>query len=153
MYSLRTRPTNYYFCFINYSSNDQPFAEQFYTDLQYHGVCCWFAPEDLPICEKLRKNIDDSIRRYDKLLLILSKHSVGSPWIEKVVKTALNKESETKRLVLLPIKLDNTIVETDQAWAADIHHTRLISDFTRWKELDEYQKALNRLLRELKAQA
>jgi hypothetical protein len=31
---------------------------------------------------------------------------------------------------------------------ADIKHTRHIGDFTRWKDHDAYQKALDRLLRD-----
>jgi hypothetical protein len=150
---LATRPPEYYICFISYASKDQPFAEQLYADLQHHGVCCWLVSEDLQIAEKFRQRIDASIRHYDKLLLVLSRHSVASPWVEKEVKTALDKEKKTKRPVLFPIKLDNTATETDKEWVAAIQYTRHIGDFTRWKALDEYQKALNRLLRNLKVQA
>src|SRR6266852_6923277 len=63
------------------------------------------------------------------------------------------KENKTGKLVLFPIKLDNTVMEINQAWAADIYRTRHIGDFTRWKEHDEYQKGLSRLLRDLKQDA
>lgn len=42
-------------------------------------------------------------------------------------------------------------MRTDQAWAADIRRRRHIGDFTRWKDHDSYQKAFERLLRDLKA--
>ena len=90
---------------------------------------------------------------YDKLLLILSEHSVKSPWVEKEVETAFEKEQKSGKLTLFPVKLDNTVMETDQAWAADIRRMRHIGDFTRWKEHDEYQKGLTRLLRDLKQEA
>src|SRR5882757_326767 len=80
----------------------------------------------------------------DKLLLILSEHSVRSPWVETEVETAFSKEHKTGKLALFPVKLDNTVEETEQVWAADIQRTRHIGDFTRWKEHDEYQKGLNR---------
>ncbi len=150
---LATRPPEYYTCFISYASKDQPFVEQLYTDLQYNGIGCWLVSEDLGIAEKFRQRIDASIRQYDKLVLVLSEHSVASPWVEKEVKTALDKEKKLKRTVLLPVKLDNTAIKTDQAWIADIQYTRHIGDFTRWKALEEYQKALSRLLHDLKAQA
>ncbi len=150
---LATRPPEYYTCFISYASKDQPFVEQLYTDLQHHGIGCWLVPEDLQIAEKFRQRIDTSIRRYDKLLLVLSEHSMTSPWVEKEVKAALDKEKKLKRPVLFPVKLDNTAIKADQAWVADIQYTRHIGDFTNWKALDEYQKALSRLLRDLKAQA
>ena len=118
-----------------------------------NGVRCWYAPEDLKIGDKFRVRIDESIRLYDKLLLILSKHSVRSPWVETEVETAFSKEHKTGKLVLFPVKLDTTVEETEEAWAATIHRTRHIGDFTSWKDHDEYQKGLKRLLRDLKQEA
>ena len=136
---LGKEPTQYYTCFISYSSKDQAFAERLYTDLQSNNVRCWYAPEDLKIGDKFRVRIDESIRLYDKLLLILSEHSVRSPWVETEVETAFSKEHKTGKLALFPVKLDDTVEETEEAWAATIHRTRHIGDFTHWKEHDEYQ--------------
>jgi hypothetical protein len=151
--SLVNRPIEYYTCFISYSSKDQAFAERLYNDLQGNNVRCWYAPEDLKIGDKFRVRIDESIRFYDKLLLILSEHSVRSPWVETELETAFSKEHKTGKLALFPVKLDNTVEETEQDWAATIHRTRHIGDFTRWKEHDKYQKGLSRLLRDLKQEA
>ena len=151
--SLVNNSIEYYTCFISYSSKDEDFAQHLYNDLQGNNVRCWYAPEDLKIGDKFRARIDESIRIYDKLLLILSEHSVRSPWVETEVETAFSKEHKTGKLTLFPVKLDNTVEETGEAWAATIHRTRHIGDFTRWKEHDEYQKGLNRLLRDLKQEA
>jgi hypothetical protein len=150
MHSLVGKPIEFYSCFISYSSKDQDFAQRLYNDLQGNNVRCWFAPEDLKIGDKFRVRIDESIRLYDKLLLILSEHSVRSPWVETEVETAFSKEHKTGKFALFPVKLDNTVEETEEAWAATIHRTRHVGDFTRWKEHDEYQKGLERLLRDLK---
>jgi hypothetical protein len=53
--------------------------------------------------------------------------------------------------VLYPVRLDDAMMQTDQAWAAGIRRTRHIGDFTRWKDHDAYQQAFQRLLRDLKA--
>jgi hypothetical protein len=42
-------------------------------------------------------------------------------------------------------------METSQAWAADIRRRRHIGDFSAWKDHDAYQKAFQRLLRDLRA--
>ena len=60
-----------------------------YADLQSKGVRCWFASEDMKIGDCLRPRIDETIRLYDKLLLVLSKTSVASQWVEQEVETAL----------------------------------------------------------------
>jgi hypothetical protein len=46
--------------------------------------------------------------------------------------------------------LDDAVKESNASWAARIQSTRNIGDFTHWKEHDEYQKGLARLLRDLK---
>ncbi len=141
-------------CFISYSSNDQEFAERLYTDLRASGVPCWFAPEDLRIGEPFRDKIDESIKLQDKLLIILSDHSVQSPWVASEVESAFEREHRHPgRLVLFPIRLDDAVMNTNQAWSAEIRRRRHIGDFSGWKDQDCYLKALKRLLRDLKSEA
>ena len=151
MRSLAGKPTDYYSCFISYSSKDEAFAERLYADLQSKGVRCWFAPEDMDIGDKIRPRIEESIRIYDKLLLVLSEHSIASNWVAYEVERALNKEPQGKPNVLFPIRLDDAVMQSKESWADDIKSTRHIGDFTNWKNHDDYQKAFDRLLRALKA--
>lgn len=147
------QPIQFYSCFISYSSKDGALAQRLYADLQSEGVRCWFAPEDLKIGERFRRRIDEVIRVYDRLLLILSENSVSSSWVEKEVETAMESEDEQKRTVLFPVRLDDSVMEAKTGWPADVRRTRHIGDFRRWKNHDEYQKAFNRLLADLKAEA
>jgi hypothetical protein len=41
-------------------------------------------------------------------------------------------------------------METTEAWAGKLRDNRNIGDFRRWKNHDAYQKALERVLRDLK---
>src|SRR5439155_8116186 len=104
--SLVGKPIEYYSCFISYSSKDEAFARRLYADLPSNNVRCWFAPEDLKIGERIRSGIDEAIRLHDKLLLILSRHSVASGWVEREVKSALAKERKEKRTVVFPVRVD-----------------------------------------------
>lgn len=150
--SLVGKPIDFYSCFISYSSKDEAFAKRLYADLQSSNVRCWFAPEDMRIGDKIRSRIDEAIRQHDKLLLVLSEYSVESTWVEKEVETAFEKERQRSRLVLFPIRLDENVMVTTQAWAADIRRTRHIGDFRFWKDHDQYQKAFSRLLHDLKSE-
>ena len=114
---------------------------------------CWFAPEDLKIGDRIRDRIDESIRLHDKLLLILSENSVSSLWVGDEVEAAFERERRENRTVLFPIQIDDAVTESTTGWAAAIRRTRHVGDFTRWKEHDSYQKAFERLLRDLKAGA
>ena len=151
--SLVGKANAYYSCFISYSSKDNAFARRLYNDLQSHNVRCWFAPEDLKWGEKIRTGIYEAIRLHDKLLLILSKDSVASGWVEQEVKTALAREKKEKRTLLFPVRVDRAVFDSPFDWAIEIRHERNIGDFTRWKNHDDYQKAFTRLLRALKTEA
>jgi TIR domain len=113
------------------------------------GVRCWFAPEDMKIGDRLRPRIDETIRVYDKLLLVLSKTSVASQWVEQEVETALARERQQSTTVLFPVRIDNTVMTLETGWPALIRNTRNIGDFRRWQTHDVYQKAFDRLLRAL----
>jgi hypothetical protein len=147
------QPIQYYSCFISYSSKDEKFAQRLHAGLQSKGVRCWYASENLKIGDKIRVGIDESIRVHDKLLLILSKHSIESEWVEKEVETAMERERQQKRTILFPIRLDDTVLKVESGWAADVRRSRNIGDFQRWKNHDTYSKAFERLLRDLKASA
>jgi len=149
--SLLNQPFQFYSCFISYASKDRAFAERLHADLQNKGVRCWFAPEDLKIGDRLRPRIDETIRLYDKLLLVLSKTSVASQWVEQEVETALARERQESTTILFPVQIDDTVMTLATGWPALIRHTRNIGDFRRWKTHGVYQKAFDRLLRDLKA--
>jgi hypothetical protein len=61
------------------------------------------------------------------------------------------EERSRKEVVLFPIRIDNTVISTGEPWAVKLRDQRNIGDFRRWKTPAEYQKSLDRLLRDLKA--
>jgi hypothetical protein len=143
----------FYSCFISYSSKNHVFADRLYTDLQEKGVRCWLASKDLKIGDKIRERIDESIRLHDKLLLVLSKYSVASDWVEQEVETALDRERKEKRTILFPIRLDDIVMMINSGWPALVKNTRNIGDFRTWRNAEAYQNAFNRLLHDLKAES
>jgi hypothetical protein len=146
--SLLNRAIQHYSCFISYSTKDQEFAERLHADLQNRGVRCWFAPHDLRIGDKILDQIDTAIRLRDKVLLILSEHSITSDWVEDEVTAGFEEERKRGQIVLFPVRLDERVMETDEAWAAKLR-ARLIGDFRRWKDLDAYKESFERVLRDL----
>ena len=159
MRSLVGRPIEFYSCFISYSSKDQEFAERLHADLQAKGVRCWFAPEDIQGGRKLHEQIEQAIRHYDKLLLVLSEHSMGSEWVKTEIYHARQDEMRSRRRKLFPISLvDFPTVREWTAFDADTGKDMgrevreyFVPDFSAWKDHDAYRKAFDRLLRDLKA--
>ncbi|NQZ08387.1 MAG: toll/interleukin-1 receptor domain-containing protein [Algicola sp.] len=153
--SLLGEAIQFYDCFISYTKTDEGFAEKLHSDLQGKGVRCWFAPHDLRTGDKIKSTIDGQIRIKDKLLVIFSKHSIKSDWVEHEVKTGLAAEKKKSSLTLFPIMIDKAIMKAEFGWAknirqADLPTGRHITDFTQWKDHDQYTIALTRLLRDLK---
>ena len=159
MPSLLSEPIQLYSVFISYSHKDEAFTKRLHDTLQSKGVRCWYAPKDIQGGRKIHEQIDKAIRVHDKLLLVLSDHSMNSEWVETELANARRREvSENKRL-LFPIRL----VDYDKirAWtcfdadtgkdsAREIREY-FIPDFSNWKDHDAFEQAFERLLRDLKA--
>jgi len=86
-------------------------------------------------------------------LLLLSKHALESSWVADEVEAAIEKERRQKREVLFPVRLDEAVMRTTRAWAAKLRRDRHIGDFTAWTDPQAYQRAFDRLLRDLKQDA
>jgi uncharacterized protein YjbI with pentapeptide repeats len=147
--SLFDQAIQYYSCFISYSTKDDDFAYRIHADLQNNGVRCWFAPHDMPIGGKILDEIDLAIRLRDKVLLILSEHSIRSDWVEDEVTKAFEEERKRGQIVLFPVRLDDAVMDTCEAWAAKLR-ARHIGDFQHWKNHDGYTGSFQRVLRDLK---
>ena len=103
------------------------------------------------IGDRFRQRIDEAIRLHDRLLLLLSEHSVESNWVREEVEFCLEREGQEKTIVLFPVRLDEAIMNTKQAWAGSIRRQRHIGNFENWKNHGAYKRSFERLLRDLKA--
>jgi uncharacterized protein YjbI with pentapeptide repeats len=156
--SLLNEPIEFYSCFISYSTKDQEFADRLYADLQNKGVRCWFAPYDMQGGKKIHEQIDEAIRVYQRLLLILSPASMDSEWVKREITKACNRQTQEKRRVLFPVGLVN--FETLRDWECLDPRTGkdlageiigfYIPDFSNWKDHDGYQREFEKLLKDLK---
>lgn len=159
MASLVGEGIEFYSLFISYSTKDQEFAERLHKDLQAKSVRCWFAPHDVQGGKKLHEQIDEAIRVYDKLLLILSPASMESEWVKAEIFKAREREIREKRRVLFPIRLCSFEALRDwQLFDADAGkdlareiREYFIPDFSNWKDHDAYKLAFDRLLKDLNA--
>jgi len=151
-------PIQFYSCFISYSTQNQDFADRLHADLQANGGRCWFAPHDMQPGKKMHEQIDEAIRLYDRLLLILSNESMESRWVKTEIAKARQKEIAQKRNVLFPLTLvpfedvrrwEQFDADLGEDIAKEIREFHL-SDFSHWKTHDAYRRAFERLLNALK---
>lgn len=136
-------------CFISYSHKDQKFARRLHSDLQANGIACWFAPHDMTIGSKNLDSIFSAINNREKLLLILSKNSIASGWVEDEVHAAFESERYSRQTKLFPVRIDDAVMKSNEAWAAKVRQ-RHIGDFRSWKNGFEYESSFQRLKRDLR---
>ncbi len=137
-------------CFISFSGNDRDFIEKIGEDLQREGISCWYAPEEMKMGDEIRQQVDQLIRVQDKLLVVLSKFSIESPWIQKEVEAAIEEERNRKRAVLFPVRLDNGRMDAEKDWLDDLQKTHPIYDFSAWQNWEAYFAQFSHLVEDLK---
>ncbi len=151
-------PTRYNSCFISYSTNDEEFAKQLYSRMREERLRVWYAPEELKAGRKIHEEIDQAIRIYDKLLIVVSENSIASEWVKTEIANAREKEAGTGKRVLFPIRLvDYEAIRRWKAFDADAGkdlareiREYFIPDFSNWKNHDSFEAAFAKLLDALK---
>ena len=117
------------------------------NDLQELGVKCWFGPESLKMGDNFMDAIGRAIESYDKVLLLLSKDSVNSDWVQSEVEMVMERERSEKKTILIPIMLDHSIMDTSKSWVKMITRTRHIGNFEAWQYAESYQNSMGQLVR------
>ena len=62
--------------------------------------------------------------------------------MEDEVTAGFEEERKRGQIVLFPVRLDEMVMEANEAWAAKLR-ARLIGDFRRWKDHDAYKIVLS----------
>lgn len=151
---LAGEPAEFYKCFISFAENDDEFSKRLYGDLQKASVPCWRWKEDARWGEPLMRAIDEAIQIYEKVIIICSEHSLNSPPVIRELERALQKEDALARRnepndVLLPIRLDDYVLNDWEHYRKADVTAKHLGDFRRWQEPDHYAAALERLVRDL----
>jgi hypothetical protein len=151
-------PFQYHSCFISYSTKDEEFAKRLHSRLRDAKVRVWFAPEDIKGGVKLHEQIERAIQIHDRLLIVLSENSLQSEWVMTEIRKAREAEKRENRRKLFPIRLAD--FEQIRKWrcfdadsgkdlAVEVREY-FIPDFSNWKDHDSFEKAFERLLRDLR---
>ena len=141
---------------------DAEFARRLVERMLGEKLRVWFAPENLRRGEKVYEQIDRAIQVNDRLLVVLSKHSMQSDWMKLEITKAHKAERDGPRRKLVPIALVpyREILKwqcldpyTGEDLADEIRQYFLPDDFSNWKDHDSFERAFAALLRDLRAQA
>lgn len=148
---------DFYTCFISFTEADDVFSESLYNDLRGAGVRCWRWKEDAKWGKTLFRSVDDAVQVYDKLIVICTENSLKAPAVLREIERALQKEDDLCREgkeaeVLFPIRLDDFIFNGwEHERKADVRK-KYVGDFRNWNDPTSYKRALDHLVRDLRAE-
>ena len=57
-----------------------------------------------------------------------------------------------QKKVLFPIRIDDTVLNSNKAWAADIRRKKHIGDFSKWRNEASYKESFALLLRDMQVE-
>jgi hypothetical protein len=151
-------PIQFYSCFISYSTKDEEFAKRLHARMGEEKLRVWYAPEELQGGKKVHEQVDEAIRFYQKLLVILSPHSINSKCVRDEIRRARKSEIREGQRKLFPIRLmDYGDLKQWESFYADLAEDLaeeireyFIPDFSNWKNHDAFEAAFARLLEDLK---
>lgn len=150
----------FYSCFISYSTKDDEFAQRLHARMRDEHLRVWFAPEDVKGGRKLFEQIERAIQSHDRLLLVLSEHSMQSEWVMTEIRNARRIEVHEKRRKLFPIRLIGFgMLENWKCFDSDSGkdlaveiREYYIPDFSNWRDDAAFETAFNRLFQDLRAE-
>ena len=142
-------PIQLFNLFISYSRDDDPFVTHLENIFRKKDIRFWRDVYDM-VVGPIEKQIDKAIRMNETVLLILSKNSVNSDWVEFEVRKARELEKDLDRHVICPIALDDS-------WKSSRWPQRLryqieeynILDFSKWRDPAFFEQQFAKLLKGL----
>ncbi|SFB31125.1 SIR2-like domain-containing protein [Flavobacterium swingsii] len=123
--------------FISHSTQDKKFVRFLASKLNEDGIQTWIDDKELAIGDNIAEKINYTISKIDYFIIVLSKSSVNSKWVNfELSATRLNEISKNQNIIL-PILIEDCEIPYSLS-------NRLFLDF-RYSFDDSYQKLLNAL--------
>jgi uncharacterized protein YjbI with pentapeptide repeats len=94
-------------CFISYSWKDAKFVDKLRDRLVKEGVNVWLDRHEM-VAGAIQDQVWRAIQLQHVVILVLSKDSVESDWVENELDIAHQRERAEKRSILCPIALDDS---------------------------------------------
>ncbi len=98
--------------FVSHSSKDKVFVRMLVADLQDMGLDVWFDEAELDVGDSIVSRISAAIRDTNYLIVVLSKNSAVSPWVDQELNAALMRQLSNSGMMVLPIRIDDCEVPT-----------------------------------------
>jgi hypothetical protein len=94
--------------FLSHNHNDKSFVRELAKYLQQYGIEVWVDEAEIKVGDSLTDKVGKAITENAFFGVVISKHSAKSAWVERELQIALQREFREKRVVVLPILLDDS---------------------------------------------
>ncbi len=112
--------------FISYSSTDKDIARRIREELR-PVASVWMAPESIPIGQSYAQSITVGIESCNTFLLVVSKNSCSSQWVEKELDNAIRLHKH-----VIPYKIDEC--ELTKGFLFYLNNCQMILTEGRWEQ-------------------
>ena len=92
--------------FVSYSSKDRGTARRLASDLKTQGHRVWLDEWEIHVGECIPSKIEEGIGSADFLIILLSRHAVQSPWVDREWRAAYWAEVSDNKLAILPVRVE-----------------------------------------------
>jgi hypothetical protein len=106
--------------FISHSHRDKEIVRKLAADLQAHGVQTWVDEAEIKVGDSILQRINDALHSADYILVVLSKDSINSTWVQQEIAGAVARDPNAANRILIPV-----VVEPLEVPAA-IRHIRYV---------------------------
>lgn len=93
--------------FISHSHKDHPFAQKLAQDLDSRGVDVWYSQWNMKPGDSLVRKVAEGIISSGAMLVLLSRNSVESEWVEKELNLAMRNNLAKLGMRILPVLIED----------------------------------------------
>lgn len=128
------------YVFISYSSKNQQMADSIRILFIEKGIPCWMAPYDIPAGSKYAFVINDALEKCACLVLLLTKASQESQFVEREIERAI-----TYRKPIVPMQLED--IQLNSGFKFYIGNSQIIAVPNICADAPEFNKAIEGIRR------
>lgn len=126
--------------FISHSYQDKKFVNQLTNRLREDGIQVWTNEKELFVGDNIEEKIADAIRKTDYFIVVLSKNSTNSKWVNFELSATRLKEISQEQNIILPALIEDCEIPFTL-------NNRLFSDFRH-----SFDEGYSKLIKALKTQ-
>ena len=116
---------------MSYAHPDREIARRIASELRKSGLTVWFDEWEMMHGDSIIERIDRAVSTSDFLIVLLSRSSVDSRWVQSELNAALARELQSRAITVLPVLIEDCIIP---ARLADKSYLDLRKDFERGLE-------------------